>query len=281
MKRNRSKETTAVYTVSRQAQDTILVDFLAHNLKISKRKAKILLDERCVFVNERRLWMAQHRLKFNDTIEVHGLQKPKKMHIEVLYEDEHLFIVNKPSGIVTNGKDSLETLVQEKTGSSTIKAMHRLDRDTSGCLIFVKADADRERMLPLFKEHQLTKSYRTIVNGKIPTMVKNIREPVDGLTAHSDIKTITRTRKASYLHITITTGRTHQIRKHLANIHHPILGDKQYITRKLKQPEFRSIPRQMLHAYMLVFRSPFDNTIIRAKAPLPRDFTTALKLFKL
>ncbi|NCC52113.1 MAG: RluA family pseudouridine synthase [Spartobacteria bacterium] len=282
MNHKRSTETNpTIYTVPKHRQGVILVDFLAESLKISKRAAKTLLDDKCVFVNNRRTWMAQHRLKHGDTIEVQHHHTPRKLRIDVLYQDEHFIVVNKPSGILSNGPDSMETLLQEKTGTPEIRAMHRLDKETTGCLLFVNSEIARLAMLPLFRDHQVTKNYRAIIHGKLPAETTTIRQALEGMTAQSDISVIKQTRQASYLQISIKTGRTHQIRKHLAGIHHPIIGDKKYITRKLNTQEFRTIPRHMLHAFLLVFRSPFSEKVIRCNAPLPKDFNTVLKQLKL
>jgi 23S rRNA pseudouridine1911/1915/1917 synthase len=123
------------------------------------------------------------------------------------------------------------------------------------------------------------KIYRAVAIGKLPRSWKEIRTDIDGYIAATHVKTLDSNRQASYLELRIETGRTHQIRRQLADKRHPVMGDKRYAGTgnewSLAQP------RQMLHAYRLVFTHPANGRSIRATAPLPGDFKRCLSQLKL
>lgn len=264
-----------------------LVDVLAAHLAISKRKAKTILDARNVFLNGERVWMAQHKVRRRDMIEVTVLdEKPAKSSkakkIEVLWKDQYFIIVNKPSGIVTNeGKNSLEEELHWQFGDPNICAVHRLDKETSGCVIFARNKQAKEMIVPVFREHEVTKIYRAITCGKFPSSITTIHNDIDGESASTDIKILDARSVASYLEMRIRTGRTHQIRKHLQFVKRSVAGDKTYAFEKKMDERLRMLPRQMLHAHKLIFKHPATGEIVRITAPVPQDFKEALKLLRL
>ena len=132
-----------------------LVDVLSERFRCSKKQARVLLDARQVFVNGQRIWMAKHALKTKDVIEtVRPESKSKK--IEILKRAGDLIIVNKPAGTVTNGSArSLEVRLQHELENPQLCAVHRLDRDTSGCVLFAANAAAKEKMIPLFKDQKM------------------------------------------------------------------------------------------------------------------------------
>ncbi len=258
-------------------------DFIARTLNCSRNEAKRLLDERRVFVNGRRVWMARHRLKQGDTIEIQDTStSPRTLTTkQVLYQDDHFVILNKPPRLLSNGPDSAESELRRLLNIPALRAVHRLDRDTSGCLLFATSRDVFERMVPLFKERAVGKAYRALVSGRVSGESARIAAPIDGQPALSLLRVLSSTSKASHLEIKIETGRTHQVRKHLAGIGHPILGDKQYATGKVDSQALRSVPRQMLHAHSLSFPCPMTGEVIRTKATLPEDFSRVMKRMKL
>ena len=258
-----------------------LVDVLSERFRCSKKQARVLLDARQVFVNGQRIWMAKHALKTKDVIEtVRPESKSKK--IEILKRAGDLIIVNKPAGTVTNGSArSLEVRLQHELENPQLCAVHRLDRDTSGCVLFAANAAAKEKMIPLFKDQKIVKIYRAIAIGRVSDQLKTITRDIDGESATTIVSILDRNRDASYLELRIHTGRTHQIRKHLAAVRHPVLGDKEYAGEQRGNPVFRSVPRQMLHACRLIMPDPQSGSALRVSAPPPEDFQAALKMLKL
>lgn len=276
-----------IFQVHPSQNEDPLVDVLADHLGISKRKAKLILDQRNVFLNGERVWMAQHKVRRRDTIEVTLLdEKPakatKNKKISVLWKDDYFIIANKPSGIVTNeGKNSLEEELHWQFNDRNICAVHRLDKETSGCVIFARNQKAKDMIIPLFRDHEVTKIYRAITCGKFPARIETIHNDIDGESASTDIKVLDSRSVASYLEMRIRTGRTHQIRKHLQFVKRSVAGDKTYINEKKMDERLRMLPRQMLHAYKLVFKHPETGEIVRVSAPVPQDFKEALKLLRL
>ena len=256
-----------------------LVDVLSEHFRCSKKQARVLLDARQVFVNGKRIWMAKHNVKNKDVIEtVRPESKSKK--IEILKRAGNLIVANKPSGMVTNGSArSLETRLQHELEKPELCAVHRLDRDTSGCVMFAANAETKEQFIPLFKDQRIVKIYRAIAIGRVPDSLQKITRDIDGESATTLVNILDRNRDASYLELRIQTGRTHQIRKHLAAMRFPVLGDKDYAGEQRGKPIFRSVPRQMLHAYRLVI--PDGETSLRVTAPVPDDFAAILKMLKL
>jgi 23S rRNA pseudouridine1911/1915/1917 synthase len=258
-----------------------LVDVLADRLRCSKKRARVLLDARQVFVNGKRVWMAKHNLHTRDVVET-VRPEPLSKKVEILKQTGGLIIVNKPTGMVTNGSArSLEVRLRNELQNPQLCAVHRLDRDTSGCVIFAANAAEKERMIPLFKAQQIVKIYRAIVIGRVSDRLKSITRDIDGESATTLVNVLDRNRDASYLELRIHTGRTHQIRRHLADSRHPVLGDKEYAGDQRGNVLFRSVTRQMLHAAKLVLPDPERDGSLRVSAPVPEDFRDVLKVLKL
>ncbi len=272
----------ATFQIKPNEEGLPLVDVLSDRLRCSKKQARVLLDARQVFVNGKRVWMAKHTLKLKDVIET-VRPESKSAKIEILKKAGDLIVVNKPSGIVTNGSvRSLEVRLQHELNNPQICAVHRLDRDTSGCVLFAANAAAKEKMIPLFKEERLVKIYRAIAIGRVSDQLKTITRDIDGESATTLVNVLDRNRDASYLELRIHTGRTHQIRKHLAAMRHPVLGDKEYAGEQRGNPVFRSVPRQMLHACRLILPDPLGGTAaLRVTAPVPEDFQAILDTLKL
>ena len=258
-----------------------LLAFLAAHQQLSNHKAKALLDARRVFVNGQRIWMARHRLDPGDRVEIQeGLAAgPVVSREAVLYERGDYLIANKPPGLLANGPQSLEFGLRRLLGNPALTAVHRLDRDTSGCLLFAQQAEAEARIRPLFVQHRIRKMYHAIVSGFVAGPEQEITHPIEHRSARTLVRTLDANKRASHLWIELETGRTHQIRRHLVAIGHPLLGDQQYATRREVSPQERTIRRQMLHAYELAFRHPVTGKPVHAKAPLPDDFTACLRKF--
>jgi len=269
--------------VRSEAAESALQDFLAHHLGWSRNKAKALVDSRNVFVNGRRIWMARHALHPGDVVEVPfqpGASQPPDA-VSVLFANRDYVVVDKPPGLLSNGPDSLETDLRRDLGIEALVAVHRLDRDTSGCLLLAKRQESFDRAVDLFKQHRILKLYQAIAAGRLRGPEQTLDKPLDNEPAITHLQVIDSSPLASHLKVRIDTGRTHQIRKHLEGIGHPILGDKAYGTRRVLPAELRHVERQMLHAATLQFESPLDGEKIRVTAPLPGDFTACLGILGL
>ncbi len=259
-----------------------LVDYLALKLEISKKRAKALLDARLVFLNGKRTWMAQARVLGGDVIEVHRQEVRQNLdRSAVLHEDENLIVFNKPTGILSNGQGSLELMLREFMHCPTLLAVHRLDRDTTGCNLFAKSVRAKTEMEGVFRGLKIEKIYHALVSGRVPSDLMQINKPIDGKPARTSLQVLSSNDKASHLRISLATGRMHQIRKHMLAIGHPIIGDKQYQTGELTEQVLRAVPRQMLHARKVEFVSPFDGSKIAVQAKLPQDFLICLKMLAL
>ena len=280
-----------IAVVAREEEGLSLQDFLANRLRVTKRAAKAMLDARVVWVNRRLVWIARHALRPGDTVAFvvrrgTGARQDKtaerRPHIRILWQDDHYLAADKPAGVLTQGRDSAEELLRAQEGNPAIAAVHRLDRETSGVLLFAKTAEALEAAIALFKTHRVLKQYAAIVAGDVERQASTLTETLDGERAVTHLKRLRATADASFLAIRIETGRTHQIRRHLAGIRHPVVGDRQYGVKKSDDPRVLSVTRQMLHAQELELPHPLiPGQHIRAHAPLPADFRAALKLFGL
>jgi 23S rRNA pseudouridine1911/1915/1917 synthase len=256
-----------------------LQDFLSGLLGLSRNRAKALLDSRQVFVNGRRIWMTRHALRPGDAVEVPipSGAPPPPAPVPVLFTNKNYVVAGKPPGRLSNGPASLETDLRRELGIASLLAVHRLDRDTSGCLLLAKGQEAFDRAVELFKQHRILKLYQVIVAGHLRGPEQTIDKPLENEPAVTHLQVLDSTPLASHVKARIETGRTHQIRKHLESIGHPVLGDKTYGTRQALPSELRHIERQMLHAATLQFESPYDGEKIRVTAPLPGDFVACLR----
>lgn len=260
-------------------------EVLSVALSISKGEAKKLLDQKCVFVNNKRTWMAKHVINPGDIISVaqtakktaHRKQGVTSLEHAVLYKDENYFIFNKPSGLTSNGSGSFETFVQKSLRDRNIKAIHRLDRDTTGCLIFSRSEKAWDALYQIFKGKEITKVYHVLCVGKFVGKERRITAPIDGKDAVSLVKLVKLLGDLSLLEVVIETGRTHQIRKHLLSIGLPVLGDKEYTSKRSEAARYRGIERQMLHASKISFEDPIGGKRIEVQAAYPDDFADIVK----
>ncbi len=279
----------ATVQVLRAWQGKPLIDVLAIAFGISKKKAKDALDRKKVLLNNKRVWIAKYIVHTGDMIELIDTgdadQAPRtQREVSILFEDEHFLIVNKPPGIITNGEKSFEQIIQKKCRLSKARAVHRLDRDTSGALIVAKNQALFDKFVELFKDAQIEKKYYAIILAQSSAVKPGasimIDTPLEGKTAHTAITIIKSYPPVHEASIIITTGRTHQIRKHLASRGMQLLGDRQYEVALGTATQYRSVARQLLHAASLSFLHPVTLQRIAIEAPLPDDFLAARKAFR-
>lgn len=263
-----------------------LLDHLAECLGLSRRAAKTLLDDRQVFVNGRRIWMAKHLLQTRDAVELlPDAVAPKSDQaatVRLLVDEPTFLVADKPPRLLTVGDKSLEVRLRDQLGLPGLRAVHRLDKDTSGCVLFAKDEETRRKLVAQFEESRVRKLYHALVAGNLAEPQMDVRVPVDHLPAVSHVRQVaaqTKPPRAAHLTVAIETGRTHQIRIHLHHLGHPVLGDRQYFN--ARSGDFPEVPRQMLHASELRFAHPATGKPVCAASSLPRDFRDWLRLLRL
>ncbi len=225
--------------------------------------------------------------------------RPEPIPLDVLFEDDDLIIINKPADLTVHpGAGQREhTLVNALLSHCTTLSgiggkerpgiVHRLDKETSGCLVVAKNDIAHRELSKQFAARTVEKIYLALVAGKLrkPTGVieENIgRHPVQrkrmsvsskrGRAAKTEYRVIRSSDQASLVECRLHSGRTHQIRVHLHHLGHPVLGDKIYAPRFAK-----NFHRQMLHAWKLGFRHPCTGEWRSFEASLPADFNEAIR----
>ena len=275
----------------------VLQDFLALKFSLSRRTAKAMIDGRSVWVNRKCVWIARFALRTGDLVEipsqvVKGARKQSGgedarretkdvRHVRVLWSNESYLVCDKPAGVVScDDPKSVETILREQEKIPTLEAVHRLDRDTTGCLMFAKNHAAFLAAVEVFKTHKVSKVYHAVATGSFKYAHQVIDSPIDGQPAVSKVTREGASADASFLRIRIETGRTNQIRKHLASVRAPIVGDRVFGLKSARDPRLMKVPRQMLHASTLTLPDPLSpHDEISVHAPLPADFRATLKLF--
>jgi 23S rRNA pseudouridine1911/1915/1917 synthase len=226
--------------------------------------------------------------------------QPEAIPLEVLFEDDDLIVINKPAGMTVHpGAGHREhTLVNALLhhcptlsgigGKERPGIVHRLDKETSGCLVTAKNDIAHRELSKQFAARTVEKIYLALVAGKLRKQTGIIEEKIGrhpvhrqrmsvasprGRAARTEYRVLRSSEEASLLECRLHSGRTHQVRVHLHHLGHPVLGDNLYAPRFAK-----NFPRQMLHAWKLGFRHPRTGEWKNFEAPLPDDFKQAIGL---
>ena len=229
---------------------------------------------------------------------------PADIPLDILYEDSDLIVLNKPAGLVVHPAPghAADTLVnallhhctdlQGIGGELRPGIVHRLDKDTSGVLVVAKNEAAVASLVAQFSAHTVQKEYLALVWGKPRQLSGTVdlpigRHPVHrqkmavtekGRAAVTRYETVAAGPLAALLRVRIETGRTHQIRVHLAHLGHPVVGDATYGRARHDLPAGLEIPRQMLHAHVLQIAHPRDGRPLAFTAPPPADFRAAQEI---
>ncbi|MDD1377602.1 RluA family pseudouridine synthase [Metamycoplasma hyosynoviae] len=281
--------------------------YIANNSDISRNDIKVLIDEGYVFVNDKQITKCSFVVKEEDNIQITKLLD-KKMHLEgqnialdIVYECDDYIIINKPSGMVVHPapghKEStlvnalmyrFENNLSNVNGTLRLGIVHRIDKDTSGLLIVAKNNETHNYLAKLLKEHKIQRTYYAICDGKIENKFINLELPIgrDSKDRKKYCVTETNSKYAftsievkdyilidgkikTFIKCNLKTGRTHQIRVHLAYIKHPVYGDPIY------NKEIDAFG-QRLHAGELRFidSKGVEQTFI---SPLPKKFQEDLK----
>jgi 23S rRNA pseudouridine1911/1915/1917 synthase len=276
--------------------------FLASLPEIGSRGvAERLLEGATVLVDGRSLGKS-HRLAGGEQLEFNPPKRevaelePEQMDLRIVYEDEHLIVVDKPAGLVVHPASghATGTLVQgllerDIAGGEAARPgiVHRLDRDTSGLMVVARSEEAHARLQDLIRRRALERHYSALVVGRPRSRSGRIEAPIgrdrrDPLrhsldtdkpreaVTHFEVKELLP--RHTLLDVRLETGRTHQIRVHLAAVDLPVAGDTVY-----GRPRELDLERQFLHAGRLVFPHPFTEEQVEVESPLPDDLTTALE----
>ncbi len=257
----------------------LLHSIILSSTSFSGKKVKKIIDEGLVSVNGIKVRKRNISVSLKDSVEFslsENFFQPVR-NINILYEDESFLVVNKPPFINTNkDKPNLEEVLRERFGF--VYAVHRLDKQTSGAVIFAKNKDVLNKMVSLFKNKQVRKIYKTVVCGRFPKF-KKILFKLDGREAVSIVKPKEMFENATFITVEIETGRKHQIRKHLSIAGFPVVGEFLYWERTYPFL-LRFVPRILLHSERILFKSPISGNEIDVNAPLLKDFEDFLDVLR-
>ncbi|MCI9246734.1 MAG: RluA family pseudouridine synthase [Clostridia bacterium] len=278
--------------------------YIAEKQELSRVTVQRLMEEGDILVNGKRT-KPSYLIQTGDEVTIQMPEaketdlKPQEIPLDIIYEDKDIIVVNKAKGMVVhpavgNPDGTLVNAVMAHCkgnlsgigGELRPGIVHRLDKDTSGLLIIAKNDKAHLEMSEQIQNRQVKKTYLALVKGIVPENEATIKMPIGrstkdrkkmavtpkGKEAITHFKVLERFEKYTYLEVSIETGRTHQIRVHMAEIGHPVVGDMVYSNGK---NEF-NIEGQMLHAYRLEFKHPITEKEMCLEASLPEYFTNIL-----
>jgi len=205
------------------------------------------------------------------------------MNIPIIYEDDWLLIVNKPAGLlsVPAPKKESRTLTSilnqdavEKGLKYSLHPCHRLDRDTSGLVIYAKGKSTEKKMTDAFRDRRVAKKYIAFVHGRLAHPEGEITSAIEGKNALTKYKVLEEKNNYSVVEVSPVTGRTNQIRIHFKDIQHPLVGEDKFVFRKDFALRFK---RVCLHAECLEFKHPQSGNTVTVEARLPEDMQKFLQ----
>lgn len=274
--------------------------------ELSRSYIQKIIKDGLVFVNDKVI-KANYKVKVDDIVRftipesVEPEIKAENIPLDIIYEDADFLIVNKPKNMVVHpapghyGGTLVNAIMyhckEELSGINGVMRpgiVHRIDKDTTGSLIICKNDEAHNDISAQLKEHSITRKYRAIVHGCLKDDEGVIDAPIgrhptdrkkmainekNGKRAVTHYKVLERFQKYTYIECQLETGRTHQIRVHMASIGHPLLGDEVYCG--IKSPF--SLEGQCLHAKTIGFIHPRTHEYVEFDAPLPAYFEELLK----
>lgn len=283
-----------------------LDNYLIDKLDSSRNKIQKLIKNNSILVNDKNT-KSSYLVKTGDIITITDVKEessniePEDIKLDIVYEDEYLLVVNKPSGMVVhpgcgNRNHTLVNALMHHSKLSNLDnirpgIVHRIDAYTSGLLMVAKDDKTHRELALELKSNKAKRKYLALVHGVIVEDTATIDAPIGRDTknrkkmcvtsinskdAITHIKVLERYIDTTFIECTLETGRTHQIRVHLSYINHPIVNDSVYGHKKQINPTFG----QMLHAYTLGFTHPVTHEYLEFKAEPPKEFMEILNHYK-
>lgn len=285
------------------ADENIRIDkFIAYHLEgVTRSHIQKLIDEGNVLVDNK-IVKSNYKLKIGQNIEVNVPQakqldlKAEDIELDIVYEDEHMLVVNKPQNMVVhpaagNYEGTLVNALMHHCGDSlsgingVIRPgiVHRIDKDTSGLLLVAKDDITHLGLSEQIKEHSLTRKYIAIVHGNFKNDNGTVDAPIgrhptdrkrmcitekNSKNAVTHYKVLKRFTEYTLVECKLETGRTHQIRVHMASLGHPVMGDKTYGVKKEKY----NLSGQLLHAKIVGFIHPITKEYMEFETDIPERF---------
>jgi 23S rRNA pseudouridine955/2504/2580 synthase len=296
-----SKARATLLEVGEESAEQRIDNFLLRRLKgVPKSHVYRVLRSGEVRVNSGRV-KPDYRLRPGDRVRVPPVriaspqqkQAPRPLDLPVVYEDDALLVIDKPSGVAVHGGSGvsygvIESLRAERPRAKLLELAHRLDRDTSGLLIVAKKRSALVALHRMLREGEVEKVYVALVQGRWMGGPRELRERLHkfvtaggerrvavhegGQAAATRVKPIAATAECSLLELRLLTGRTHQIRVHLAHAGHPVVGDDKYGDFELnREMAKRGLRRLQLHARRLAFAHPATGAALALAAQLPQD----------
>ena len=275
--------------------------FLSEKLSISRSRAQNFIQRGLVKVGGVEVVKPSAKIKGKVSVFIPPPEPlellPENIDLDIIYEDDHFAAINKRAGMVVhpsyghkNGTMVNAALYHLKSLSSINGKIrpgivHRLDKETSGLVLVAKNDEAHSKLSRYFKNREIVKKYLAIVRGNIYPEVGSVESSIGrdrrnrkkmavnvagGKHALTEYMVLEKNEKFSLVELNLKTGRTHQIRVHMAHLGNSIVGDALYGGGKLAK-------RQMLHSAYLEFIHPTDGSLVSLKAPIPDDFKTTLK----
>lgn len=250
-----------------------------HVTGLSRRKARAVIDLGGVFVDKTRVKVAGRIVRPGQSIEVNvggAIERKDETPLapKIVHVDEHIIVVDKPAGLVTaptpesNRGDLLDQL-QRQFGE--VFLVHRLDLPTSGLLVFARTSAANKALGDRFKAHEIEREYRTVAVGHVAA--QTIDREIEKRRAVTHVEPVETFPNATLVRVRLETGRTHQIRIHLAGLGHPVCGDRTH-GGEVERAFLPRPPRLALHAMVLGFVHPATGERVRWESPIPDELAT-------
>lgn len=267
------------YDVKKQM---LLMEFLLQYEK--KTTVKQYLNHQCIYVNDNIVSQYNYPLLVGDKVKI---QRKKQSNLDILYEDDEIIVINKPSGLLTIADErekqktayhEVRKYLKKKDKYARVFIVHRLDRDTSGVVLFAKNEEIKQLLQNNWNQIVKKRGYIALVEGKVKpekatiqtylseTRTHQVYVSKTGKLAISHYQVIKTYPNCTMIEVFLDTGRKNQIRVHMQSIHHPVLGDKKYGAKT------NPLHRLALHSHVLSLKHPKTKQVMTFSSPIPNEF---------
>lgn len=263
-----------------------------HVPELSRRKARLVIELGGVFLDRARVKVLGRKVRPGQQVDVHlggavdratgslgtaarARDAARLPDLPVVFEDEHLIVVDKPSGLLTaptpesDRNNVADVLARRSEPRESIYVVHRLDMETSGLLVLARTEAANRSLSESFRVHDVDRAYLAVAQGVLADEIGRIESPIGGRPAVSHVSVVQRGTDATLLRVGLETGRTHQVRIHLQSVGHSICGDRRY-----GEPRGLAPPRLALHAARLGFAHPVSGAPLVFDSRWPADLAS-------